>query len=107
MTMPTERYNAIVETSKFLQKLAYGNTLTKQELKQMAIGLLRHYPSKSDLDYLVRLNKQQPLFRIMLDNPALTETTSVSTKKQIKQQSLPNLKQLIHLEDQENLNTNE
>jgi hypothetical protein len=51
MTTPTERTKAVVDTRDFLQMLSAGEEVTIRGLVQsVAIGLLRHYPLKVDLD---------------------------------------------------------
>lgn len=51
MTTPEERYRALHETIKFLKELTADPEATKN-IKNAAIWLLRHYPSKSELDAL-------------------------------------------------------
>lgn len=51
MTTPEERYRALHETIKFLKELTADPEATKN-IKNAAIWLLRHYPSKSELDTL-------------------------------------------------------
>jgi hypothetical protein len=51
MTIPRERTRAVVETREFLQLLASSDDATVGlDIREMAIRLLRHYPSDVDLD---------------------------------------------------------
>lgn len=51
MTTPAERTKAVVDTRDFLQMLSAAEEVTIRGLVQsVAIGLLRHYPLKVDLD---------------------------------------------------------
>ena len=51
MTTPAERTKAVVDTRDFLQMLSVAEEVTIRGLVQsVAIGLLRHYPLKVDLD---------------------------------------------------------
>jgi hypothetical protein len=51
MTTPSERTKAVVDTREFLGMLANAEEVTIRGLVQsVAIGLLRHYPLKVDLD---------------------------------------------------------
>ena len=50
MTIPSERTRAVVETRRFLKKLAAGRMQeSPEQLQHYATALLRHYPSHSDL----------------------------------------------------------
>jgi predicted nuclease with TOPRIM domain len=51
MTMPDERYRAVVQTAKFLQSLSYSSEIKRVPLavRQQARSLLRHYPSEYDM----------------------------------------------------------
>lgn len=51
MTMPSERTRAVVETRRFLEKLAAGRMVREspERLQNHAASLLRHYPSDSDM----------------------------------------------------------
>lgn len=51
MTMPSERTRAVVETRRFLEKLAAGRMVREspQRLQNYAMSLLRHYPSAADM----------------------------------------------------------
>ena len=51
MTLPDERYRAVMQTAKFLQALSYSNEIKRVPLavRQEARALLRHYPSEYDM----------------------------------------------------------
>ena len=52
MTMPDERYRAVLYAEEFLRAIADPN-ITKRipkEIRQRARGILRHYPNAWDLD---------------------------------------------------------
>ncbi|WP_241016515.1 BPSL0761 family protein [Paraburkholderia sp. Ac-20336] len=51
MTMPDERTNAVIETREFLQLLAASDDAASgADIREIAMRLLRHYPSDVDLD---------------------------------------------------------
>jgi len=51
MTLPDERYRAVIQTAKFLQALSYSSEIKRVPLavRQQARALLRHYPSEYDM----------------------------------------------------------
>ena len=51
MTLPDERYRAVMQTAKFLQALSHSGELKRIPLavRQQARALLRHYPSEYDM----------------------------------------------------------
>ena len=52
MTMPDERYRAVLRAEEFLRALA-DPSITKRipkEIRQRARGILRHYPSVWEMD---------------------------------------------------------
>jgi hypothetical protein len=51
MTLPDERYRAVMQTARFLQALSHSSELKRIPLKvrQEARALLRHYPSEYDM----------------------------------------------------------
>lgn len=56
MTLPDERYRAVLYAEEFLRAIADPN-ITKRipkEIRQRARGILRHYPSTWDLDNAAR-----------------------------------------------------
>jgi hypothetical protein len=48
MTMPYERSRAIVQTHEFLEQLSQDSSQS-EEIRRVAINLLRHYPSKDEV----------------------------------------------------------
>ena len=51
MTLPDERYRAVMQTARFLQALSYSSETKRVPLaiRQEARALLRHYPSEYDM----------------------------------------------------------
>ena len=51
MTLPDERYRAVVQTAKFLQALSYSSEIKRVPLavRREARRLLRHYPDEYDM----------------------------------------------------------
>ena len=51
MTLPDERYRAVMQTAKFLQALSFSSETKRVPLavRQEARALLRHYPSEYDM----------------------------------------------------------
>lgn len=52
MTVPIERKNAVIQTEKFLMDLANPKVTPRvpKDIREEARRLLRHYPSKFDMD---------------------------------------------------------
>lgn len=52
MTMPDERYRAVMFTEQFLKDLQDPKKTPRvpRDVRRRAYGLLRHYPSKYDMD---------------------------------------------------------
>jgi hypothetical protein len=52
MTLPDERYRAVIQTAKFLQALSYSSETKRIPLaiRKEARRLLRHYPTEWDMD---------------------------------------------------------
>jgi hypothetical protein len=52
MTLPDERYRAVLEAEEFLRALSFSETTKRIPLaiRQRARGILRHYPNAWDLD---------------------------------------------------------
>lgn len=48
MTMPCERTRAVIHTRKFLEELSRDPVQT-EAIRKSAVGLLRHYPSNSEI----------------------------------------------------------
>jgi excinuclease UvrABC nuclease subunit len=57
MTLPDERYRAVVETKKFLESIITTRSGLSKEMKETARWCLRHYPSEYDLD---RVSENSP-----------------------------------------------
>ena len=52
MTLPDERYRAVMWASRFLQEIAYDKKKyprIPKTVRQEAYSILRHYPNSSDL----------------------------------------------------------
>jgi hypothetical protein len=51
MTLPDERYRAVMQTARFLKALSYSSEIKRVPLavRQEARALLRHYPSEYDM----------------------------------------------------------
>ena len=50
MTLPDERYRAVIETKKFLESILNTRSGLSKEMKEQARWCLRHYPGEYDLD---------------------------------------------------------
>jgi len=59
MTLPDERYRAVVQTARFLQALSYSSEIKRVPLavRNEARRLLRHYPSEFDM---LRVSQEVP-----------------------------------------------
>jgi len=74
MTLPDERYRAILHTQQFLLELCQPHVTARvpRVIRQRARALLRHYPSVWDLDRLaekspdVIIEKMEPLTRVVM-----------------------------------------
>lgn len=53
MTLPDERYRAVVQTGKFLEELIRTPGIPKT-VKDNARWCLRHYPSEWDMEYAAK-----------------------------------------------------
>lgn len=53
MTLPDERYRAVVQTKKFLESLLTAPKIPKY-IRDDARWCLRHYPSECDMDYAAK-----------------------------------------------------
>jgi hypothetical protein len=51
MTLPDERYRAVMQTARFLKALSYSSEIKRVPLavRQEARALLRHYPTEYDM----------------------------------------------------------
>ena len=74
MTLPDERYRAVMWASRFLQELAYDRKKyprIPKVVRQEASNILRHYPSSWDLDQAskdapsVFQKQMEPLYRMV------------------------------------------
>jgi len=73
MTLPDERYSAVVQTAKFLHSLCYSSEIKRVPLaiRQEARRLLRHYPSEWDMRIVAEempsifQEKMEPLYRMI------------------------------------------
>jgi hypothetical protein len=50
MTLPDERYRAVIETKKFLESIVSVRSGLSKEMKEQAMHCLRHYPGEWDLE---------------------------------------------------------
>lgn len=52
MTLPDERYRAVIQTAKFLKALSHSSETKRVplQIRQQARTLLRHYPSDWDME---------------------------------------------------------
>lgn len=59
MTIPVERYNAVLNVRGFLYSLADAKLTPRipKAIRKEALSLLKHYPTKFDLDSVVRGDK--------------------------------------------------
>lgn len=73
MTLPDERYRAVVQTAKFLQALSYSSEIKRVPLavRREARRLLRHYPSEYDMNKVSQTSpdifteQMEPLYRMV------------------------------------------
>lgn len=74
MTLPDERYRAVMQAYQFLHDLAYDRKQyprLSKEVRQRAHSLLRHYPSKYEMNVAaaaapdVFMEKMEPLYRMV------------------------------------------
>jgi hypothetical protein len=70
MTLPDERYRAVVQTKKFLEELLATPRIPKK-IKDDARWCLRHYPNEWDMQIVARevpaifQEKMEPLYRMI------------------------------------------
>ena len=70
MTLPDERYRAVVQTQKFLQEILTTPRVPKS-IKDNARWCLRHYPSEYDMSRAATTSpevfqeKMEPLYRMV------------------------------------------
>ena len=73
MTLPDERYRAIMQAKEFLTRLSFSSEIKRVPLavRQEARRLLRHYPSEYDLDQIeqhaphVVQQRMEPLYKMI------------------------------------------
>ncbi len=75
MTLPDERYRAVVHAGRFLVRLAGGEfPRTPKAVREEARALLRHYPNGYDMDRAaatspeVFQHEMEPLYRMVLQH---------------------------------------
>jgi hypothetical protein len=70
MTLPDERYRAVIQTQKFLEELLTTPRIPKK-IKDDARWCLRHYPNEWDMKAAARYTpsvfaeKMEPLYRMV------------------------------------------
>jgi hypothetical protein len=70
LTLPDERYRAVVETQKFLAEILITPRIPK-EIKAQARSLLRHYPNAYDMHKTAQTSpdvfqeQMEPLYRMV------------------------------------------
>jgi hypothetical protein len=70
MTLPDERYRAVVQTEKFLKEILSTPRVPKN-IKDGARAMLRHYPNEWDMQIVARevpgvfQEKMEPLYRMV------------------------------------------
>jgi hypothetical protein len=73
MTLPDERYRAVVQTAEFLKALSFSSETKRVPLaiRQEARRLLRHYPNEWDMKTAERLapmvfeERMEPVYRMV------------------------------------------
>jgi hypothetical protein len=74
MTLPDERYRAVMAAAKFMEELSYSSETPRIPLKirQRARSILRHFPSDYDLDRAAEVapyvfqKQMEPLYKMVL-----------------------------------------
>lgn len=73
MTMPDERTQAVIQVGEFLKKIRHDTSLP-EAIRQQASMLLRHYPSRLEMQHAGKLEEHSaaitllaPVFGIALD----------------------------------------
>jgi hypothetical protein len=70
MTLPDERYRAVVQTEKFLKEILSTPRVPKN-IKDGARAMLRHYPNEWDMQIVARevpavfQERMEPLYRMV------------------------------------------
>jgi hypothetical protein len=71
MTLPDERYRAVMWAGKFLQSVANTRSGLSKEMKEEARSILRHYPTEWDLEQAAQkaphifAERMEPLYRMV------------------------------------------
>lgn len=73
MTLPDERYRAIIQAEKFLKLLCSPSSTPRvpRDIREQAAGILRHYPSSWDLKSIeahaphVIQENMEPLYKMI------------------------------------------
>jgi hypothetical protein len=71
MTLPDERYRAVMMAKKFLLDIMHTRSGLSAEIKNEARSILRHFPSEYDLDMAaekaphVFAKRMEPLYRMV------------------------------------------
>ncbi|MBK9623058.1 MAG: hypothetical protein IPO38_00440 [Rhodocyclaceae bacterium] len=61
MTLPDERYRALMQARELLQEIKHGQITDLAEARRQAKVVLRHYPDNQTLDFIVMsLNPVRP-----------------------------------------------
>ena len=76
MTLPDERYRAIMMAKKLMEDLSFSSEIKRVPLavRQRARGVLRHYPSEYDLAQIeqyaphVVQQRMEPLYRMIKEH---------------------------------------
>ena len=74
MTLPDERYRSVTQTEEFLRELCYTTPRVPKAVREEARRLLRHFPTKYDLDRCAARNpdvfaeKMEPLYKLVLSH---------------------------------------
>ena len=76
MTLPDERYRAIIQAKQFLERLSFSSEIKRVPLavRKEARGILRHFPSEYDLAQIeqyaphVVQQRMEPLYRMIKEH---------------------------------------
>ena len=90
MTLPDERYRAVLHTEKFLQRLAGGELpRVPKAVREEARSILRHYPLDWDMQRAARacpdvfVERYEDLHRFVLQARRLAPTDSGEQQQEI------------------------
>jgi hypothetical protein len=80
MTLPDERYRAVLQTQRFLTELVAGtHPRVPKDVRRMASALLKHYPSGWDMQRAAQFapdvfqERMEPLTRMFLQHKQFIE----------------------------------